>query len=130
MSGHRSGMVGEALREILSQLLLEETGDPRLTLITVTEVKVSRDLSHARVYVSKLGTPGEREQALRALNRAGSFFRREIAHRTRLRRAPELVFELDAALEEGFRVSQLLDEIRHDNSPEADRPANDGDDSR
>ena len=128
MSGHRSDMVGGALREILSQLLLEEASDPRLSLVTVTEVKVSRDLSHARVFVSKLGSVSERDDAIHALNRAASYFRYEVARRTRLRRAPELVFEVDTALEEGFRVSQLLEEIRRDAPAGTDLPADGGKD--
>ena len=128
MSTHRSGMVGESLREILSRLLLEGTRDPRLSLVTVTEVKVSRDLAYARVFVSKIGSAKERDEAVRALNRAASFFRREVAHCTRLRRAPELVFVSDDALEDGIRVSQLLDEIRRDSPSSANLPSDTGED--
>jgi len=107
-------MIGGMLRELLSRLLHEEARDPRLALVTVTEVDVSRDLSHARVFVSKIGSDAERSAAVAALNHAAPYFRHEIAQRTRLRRSPELVFESDEALEGGFRVSRLLDEIQRE----------------
>jgi ribosome-binding factor A len=114
-------MIGGMLRDLLSSLLREEARDPRLSLVTVTEVEVTRDLSHARVFVSKLGTDAERQAAVKALNHAAPYFRREIARRTRLRRAPELVFVEDAALQGGFRITRLLDEIRGE-QPESDAP--------
>jgi ribosome-binding factor A len=107
-------MVGGLLREVLSRLLQEEARDPRLALVTVTDVRVSRDLYHAKVFVSKLGSEAERAAAVEVLNHAASYFRREIARRTRLRRAPELVFEEDTALQGGMRVSRLLDELERE----------------
>jgi ribosome-binding factor A len=114
-------MVAGLLRELLSTLLREEAADPRLGLITVTGVRVSSDLCHARVYVSRLGNDAERDAAVAALNHAAPFFRREIARRTRLRRAPELVFQEDTGLETGLRVERLLESIRGP-EPRSDDP--------
>ena len=127
MTGHRTEMIAGMLRDLLASLLQEEARDPRLSLVTVTEVEVARDLSHARVFVSKLGTDAERQVAVKALNHAAPYFRREIARRTRLRRAPELVFVEDAALQGGFRITRLLEEIRRD-QPEPDSPPPGSDD--
>jgi ribosome-binding factor A len=123
MTSHRSEMVGGMLRELLSRLLHEDARDPRLALVSVTEVAVSKDLSHARVYVSKIGSDAERAAAVAALNHAAPYFRREIARRTRLRKAPELAFATDDALEGGFRVTRLLDEIQRERES---TPAGDG----
>lgn len=123
MTTHRPERVADVLRDVLAHLIREEVRDPRIGFVTITELHVSPDLRHARVYVSRLGGAADRAASLVALNHAVPFLRREVARRAALRRTPDLVFVEDAALETGFRVDHLLDEIRRE-AP-ADEPAED-----
>lgn len=101
--------VGDLLKEVIAEVV-REVKDPGLgdALISITGVKVTSDLSVARVGVSVLG--GEQEQVMAALGRASGFLRREINARVRLRKVPELRFELDQSMEQGARVLALLKE--------------------
>jgi ribosome-binding factor A len=118
MSSRRIARLNDAFREEISNLLLRQVKDPRLTgFITITRVEVSADLSHARVYVSVLGGEEDREEALRGLERAASFLRREIGHRLALRRAPELSFRRDDSMEQGAHVLDLLNEVAEQEKP-------------
>lgn len=105
--------VNELLREELSDLIQREIKDPRLNkLLTVTEVETSPDLRHARVFVSLLGSPEERNEVMRALQSAASFLRRELRGRVRLHHIPELSFRYDDRIEEGARILSLLNEVK------------------
>ncbi|MGD0115739.1 MAG: 30S ribosome-binding factor RbfA [Dehalococcoidia bacterium] len=112
MTTRRIARLNDAFREEISDLLLRQVKDPRLTgFITITRVETSADLSHARVYVSVMGSEEDRNEAMRGLEAAASFLRREIGHRVSLRRAPELRFHRDDSIEQGARVLDLLDEV-------------------
>ncbi len=106
--GHRPRRVGDQIQRELADLLMNQIKDPRLGFATVTEVRMSRDLSHAKVWISVLGDRDEEEESLRSLKRAGGFLRREIAHRVRLRVAPELHFIADRTLDASARLEDLL----------------------
>ena len=108
MKGMRGERVGEELRRELAEILSSRVRDPGLGLAMVTRVEVSPDGSHARVYVSFVGTVEAAERGFAALLRASSFIRRELAHRLTLRRVPELAFRLDHGLEHSIRVQQEL----------------------
>lgn len=104
----RTDRVGEAIQELVAGLLLREIKDPRIGLVTITAVRVSPDLRHARVYFSSLGDDEQRARSLRGLRSAAGFVRGQIARQLNLRVAPEVVFEFDPSLEEAERLSQLL----------------------
>ena len=106
--GRRPQRIGEQIREEVSSLLLGELKDPRIGFATVTAVRVSADLRQARIYVSILGSVEQREQSLRGLAAANAFLRRKLARRLRMRRVPELSFELDTSIETGARIEELL----------------------
>jgi ribosome-binding factor A len=128
MTGHRAEKVGDVVREVLSRVLREELRDPRVGFVTITDVRVSPDLRHARVFVSKLGPAAEREAAVAALKRAAPFLRRALAEHAGLRRTPDLQFVGDATLETGDRVERLLDDLEKQRPPEAGTDApEDGD---
>ncbi|MFQ5816714.1 MAG: 30S ribosome-binding factor RbfA [Terriglobia bacterium] len=120
--GRRPQRVGEQIREEISSLLLRELKDPRIGFATVTAVRVSPDLRHARVYVSVLGSAEQRQESLRGLEAASSFLRRELSHRLRMHHVPALRFELDTTLEQGARIEELLEEVhrreQHDDTEE------------
>jgi ribosome-binding factor A len=108
---YRVERAAERIREELSRLLREEMRDPRLqdSVLTLHEVRLSRDLAYADVYVSAL--EGEREQEILAtLNNARSFLRSRLASVLDFRKAPELRFHLDSSIEEGFRIERLIQE--------------------
>lgn len=105
----RARRVGEQIQQILAQLIQREIKDPRVGMVTVTAVKVSRDFEHARVYVSLLGDQEKISTALEGLEHASGFLRRELAHQIKLRCTPQLHFEYDSSLEEGNRLSCLID---------------------
>lgn len=131
MTTHRPERIADLIRELVSRLLREELRDPRVGFVTITDVRVSPDLRHARIYVSQLGAAADRIASVAALNRAAPFLRHGLSRNAALRRTPELVFLEDPTLETGFRVDRLLDDIRTDLPAEPPDPAaSDPDDDR
>jgi ribosome-binding factor A len=111
MAGQRMRRVDEAVREVLSEALgHRDLKDPRIGFVTVTDVKTSADLRHARVFVSVLGTEEEREQTLEGLRSAHGVLQRRVAGELRLKRTPELHFELDETAERAARLERLIEE--------------------
>lgn len=112
MEAHRAERVSEALREELAELIGYEMSDPRIGSVEVTEVVVAPDMRQARVRISLAGDERARDEALRALDGARHFLRRELAGRLRLFRIPELFFEADVSAGGRDRLEQLLKRIR------------------
>lgn len=110
----RTNRVADAIQEEVAQLLLREIKDPRIGMITLTGVRVSPDLRHARVLFSVLGDAKRRDEAFAGLRSAAGFIRSQLARRLKLRVAPEIAFEADTSLEEAERVSRLLKEASID----------------
>jgi ribosome-binding factor A len=102
--------VDEAMRQVLGDALAQELKDPRVGFVTVTDVKTSPDLRHARVYVSVLGDAPTREATLEGLRSAHGFLQGRVAGELRLKRTPELRFELDDTAERAARLERLIDE--------------------
>ena len=107
----RTQRLDSQIRQELMELLQREMQDPRLGFATVTEVETSRDLRHARVWVSLLGTDEEAERGMEALHAATPWLRRRLGERLQLRRVPELSIRRDRSIEAGDRVLRILDEI-------------------
>lgn len=118
----RTDRVDELLRQEISELLAREVGDPRIGFATITDVETTPDLRHAKVWVSIIGTPAERDAAVAALGRAVPFIRHALGTRLRLRRIPELHVRLDDTLERGSRVLRLLNELETGADPDAVAP--------
>ena len=115
MQGRRIDRIEEQLRIELSEIIEREIQDPRIGLTTVTAVKVSPDLRHARVFVTVLGDAAQRKRALEGLHSATSFARRSLSKRLHhMRRIPELSFDYDESVEKGIRIEELLDQIKHE----------------
>lgn len=119
----RSDRVGDEIRRVIADLIQNEIKDPRLPpLVSVVAVDASRDLSHARVYISVLGHEQEKKNCMAALGSATGYIRREVAARVRLRVAPEIHFTFDDSIERGIRLSRLIDEALSDrNDHSSDR---------
>ena len=111
MSSQRPTRVGDQIRVELADLLAREVHDPGIGFLTITHVHVTPDLQQARVYYTTLGDAQARRESRRALERAGSFLRRQLGGRLRLRRVPELQFFFDDSVERHDRIERILQEI-------------------
>jgi len=101
-----------------------ELKDPRIGFVTVTGVDASSDLRHATVYVSVLGSERKREAALAALESSRGLLQGRINRELHLKRTPQLVFQYDRSVDQGVRLSKLLDELTSDDT-DAGEPARD-----
>jgi ribosome-binding factor A len=101
--------VDEAMRAVLSDAISKQLKDPRVGFVTVTGVKTSPDLRHARVYVSVLGDQGVREASMDGLRSAHGYLQRHVADELALKHTPTLAFEYDESVDRGMRISQLID---------------------
>ncbi len=102
--------VDEAIRQVIGEVVAGELKDPRVGFVTVTDVRTSADLSHARVYVSVLGDEPDREATLAGLRSAHGYMQRRVASELRLKRTPTLDFLYDDTTDRAMRVEALLDE--------------------
>ncbi|HEY0406735.1 MAG TPA: 30S ribosome-binding factor RbfA [Pyrinomonadaceae bacterium] len=110
----RPERVADMLREEIAQIVGYELEDPRLTMVTVTDVRVSDNLRDARVFVTVTGDEAEHQAAMAALRHAAPYVRKQLGFSLSLRHTPEIHFVLDTVEEQGQRVDQLLAEIKQD----------------
>ena len=108
---YRPDRLAHELRNELSVILAREVKDPRVGFATVTQVRVSPDLRHARVFVSVFGSPEEQKETFAALHRANGFIRRQLSGRLKLRYCPDLQFTMDDSMAYGAKMDNLLTEI-------------------
>jgi ribosome-binding factor A len=104
----RTRRVGEQIQRELAELIRDEIKDPRIGMVSVTAVIVSRDLSHAKVYVSVLGNAEQTDASVSVLSNAAGFLRHKLGKILHIRVIPELRFYLDRSLEEGARMGALI----------------------
>ena len=117
-TNHRHERVGEEIAHEINAMLAGELKDPRLEgSVVASEVRVQPDMKHARVFISVRGTNKEQSDAIKALEHASGYIRRELVERLQLRRVPELHFTLDLSQEHVQRIEQLLKQMKKDNSP-------------
>jgi ribosome-binding factor A len=102
--------VNEVLREVVGAAITTELNDPRIGFVTVTSVEASPDLRTARVHVSVLGDEESRQETLAALRASHGVIQSRIAAETRMKRTPTLTFHYDSTVEQGMRISRLLEE--------------------
>jgi len=107
--------MGEAIREEIIALVEGELSDPRIGLVSVTEVQMAADGKTARVLFQVLGDDDEAELSLEGLNAARNYMRRELLERMHLRVAPELIFQLDRSEQQTTRIDELLTRIKKRN---------------
>ena len=114
MARERMRRVDEAMREVLSDAMAHDLKDPRIGFVTVTDVRTSPDLRHARVFVSVLGDEGRRADTLAGLQSAHGVLQRRVASELKLKRTPTLTFVYDDTTDKAMRLEQLL----HEEAPE------------
>jgi ribosome-binding factor A len=119
----RQEKVQEQLVQQISEMILRELKDPRLGFVTLTGAEITRDLRHAKIFVSVLGDENARKQSLQALKSASGLLRGEFARRAHLRIAPELEFQIDEGIERGNRIFELLHSVEGDLKPRAEEIA-------
>ncbi|MEO1431515.1 MAG: 30S ribosome-binding factor RbfA [Cyanobacteria bacterium J06632_19] len=113
-TNRRVSRVAELIRREVSQMLLNGIKDDRVGtgMVSVTDVDVSGDLQHAKIYVSIYGTDEARKETMAGLKSATGYVRSELGSRVRLRRTPEVIFLEDRSIERGNKVLSLLNQIK------------------
>lgn len=109
----RTVRVAEEIHKVLSERLIRGLRDPVPGFVTIARVEVTSDFSHAKVWVSVIGTDADKSGALAVLQQERGALRREVGKKVRLRQTPELSFVLDESGERAARVWALLDEEKH-----------------
>ena len=135
MTSGRIRRVDEAVRAVLGDAITKHLQDPRVGFVTVTQVKTSPDLRHARVYVSVLGDEIARAESLDGLRSAHGYLQSRVAAELRLKHTPTLTFQYDDSVDRGMRINELIETVVGDQDQidggrtGTDRqPAGDGDD--
>ncbi|WP_347860587.1 30S ribosome-binding factor RbfA [Salimicrobium sp. PL1-032A] len=111
MSELRANRVAEQIKKELGDIISKKIKDPRVGFVTVTDVDVTGDLQQAKVFITVLGNEGNTHDTLAGLAKARGFIRSEIGQRIRLRKTPEIMFEVDETVERGNRIESLLKEL-------------------
>jgi len=103
----------EDLKRILSDIIRNELKDPGLSrMVTISNLTLTRDLKHAKIYLSIYGNEEEIKNTLAILEKSTGYLRKEIGKRIRIRYAPELHFELDKSIEYGIRITEIINKIK------------------
>lgn len=121
----RTDRIEEEIKKIVSVIIDRELKDPRLDgLISVTKVTVSKDLKYCKIFVSMLGTK-DNESAMKALESAAGYVRREVGSKVRMHTTPEIKFELDDSMEYGAHIQNIINglDIKHDDIEESEENA-------
>ena len=112
MTKKRVRKLAELLKEEISEILLKEVKDPRIGFVSLTEVKVSGDLKHAKVFVSVYGEDEEKEETMKGLKEATGYIRKLVGDRITTYHTPEILFKYDDSIEHGVYMSKLIEEVR------------------
>jgi len=112
----RSRRIAEQIRRELSEIIRLELKDPRVGLLTITDVEVTQDHTQAKVFYTVLGDESRAAESAKALQHAAGFLRSELAPRLKLRIVPQLRFEFDVSVERGVRLTKLIDEAVADDA--------------
>jgi ribosome-binding factor A len=105
---NRKDRVADQIQRELAMLIQFDVKDPRIGMVTITAVEVSREFEYARVFFTVLGDAAVREATIKGLMHAAGFLRRELAHRLKLRTTPELQFVYDQSIENAAKMSELI----------------------
>jgi ribosome-binding factor A len=105
----RSRRIADQIQRELSDIIRFELKDPRVGMVTITDVEVSQDYAYAKVFFTLLGDEAKVRETGEALQHAAGFLRSALAQRMKLRTVPQLQFKYDASVEQGMRLSRLID---------------------
>ncbi len=121
-SNYRIERVNELIKEVLSELVLTEIKDPRVGLVTIVGVRVTNDLSSAKVLFSVMGDEAKRADTLKCLKAATPFLRRALVRHLDVKVAPDLRWVYDDSLDRAFRIEQMLRDTGTVPDPKKDEP--------
>jgi len=110
----RTDRLGDLIKEEISSLLIRDIKDPRIGMLTITDVEVSRDIRTAKVFYTVGGDLSARQQAQRGLESAVGFIRSSIAHNLTIKRVPELTFIYDNSLDYGQKIDLILEKLKEE----------------
>lgn len=110
----RQERVNELLKTEISDIIRRAIKDPRLGFVTITDVEVSKDLRHAKVFVSVFGDEQAKKESIAVLQSASGYIRGEFGRRVHMKIIPEITFKIDTAVEHGARIFELLQQVKHD----------------
>ncbi|MGC6482774.1 MAG: 30S ribosome-binding factor RbfA [Synechococcus sp.] len=130
--GRRVERVAALIRRETSELLINGIRDERVHqgMVSITEVEVSGDLQHCKIFVSIYGEEAQRQEVLEGLHAAQGYLRGELGRRLQMRRAPEVVFQLDRGIEKGTSVLHLLNQLEEEREERGEiPPGSDGEDA-
>ncbi len=113
---YRQERINEIIKELLSEVLLQQIKDPRVGMVTITSVRVTNDLSLAKVYFSVMGDEVQREETARGLKSARNFMRNVIGKELKIHNSPELKFVYDDSLDKSFAIEEALKKAKKDES--------------
>ncbi len=123
----RSQRVVEQIRRELAELIRLEVKDPRVGFITLTDVEITPDYAHAKVFFTSMTGETDVPEIMQGLRRASGFLRRELGRRIRIHTIPELHFHFDRSVEDGARLSKLIDDVvREDDARHQGADADEG----
>ena len=115
-SYNRTRRIAEEIRKVVSTMLISGIKDPRITsMVSVTDVEVTNDLSYAYIYVSILG--GDEESTLKGLKSACGYIRIEVSRNVKLRHTPEIIFKVDESIKNGMYMSNLIKKVNEGMTP-------------
>ncbi len=117
----RTDRIVEQIRRELAELIRLELKDPRVSLVTLTDVEITPDYAHAKVFYTTLAEAEQRAEIERGLKRSAGFLRRELGRRVRIHHTPDLHFVFDASVERGTHLSQLIDQAVASDQLESDK---------
>ena len=114
MANYRGGRINEEVKREISIIIRDEIKDPRMTaMVSITSVKVSKDLRYAKVFVSIFSkNEEEKNETFAALKSASGYVRREVGQRMNLRNTPQILFELDDSISYSMRIEELIDKVK------------------
>lgn len=116
----RNRKIADAIQRDLSELIRLEMRDPRVSMVTLTDVELTRDNAHAKVFFTSMGTEAQVESCQHGLQSAAGFLRSQLANRLTIRTVPQLHFEIDTSIERGVRLSRLIDDAVADDAKHPD----------
>ena len=124
MVKNRVVRLNSLLREVISEVIRKEVRNPHVNqLVTVTGVEITKDLQHAKVHISVIGTQAEKELTIRALQSAAGFIAVHSSKKVVMRYFPELTFKLDVSVDHQFKIDTLLNQIHNEQQSRAIPPS-------
>jgi len=111
---YRKERLGERIKQLIGELILSQTKDPRIGLVTITSVQVAPDFTTAKVYFTVMGDDAARAESRKGLESAKNFLKKTVGRELKLRQVPELRFEYDEALDRAMRIDETIEEIRRE----------------